>query len=240
MVKNRFRELINQSLKNTFLISMAVTNPIEKSMIQTTNLQFSYSKKSTFQFPDIHCEAGGKLLIRGKSGCGKTTLLHLLAGILTPSEGVVLIKGKSLGALSEKEKDQFRGAHIGLISQRFHFINAISVEDNIRAAAYFSGKSINANELLQITDFLSIKHLLSRKPALLSPGEQQRVCIARAIINAPTVLLADEPTSSLDDDNCKEVIQLLETLCRQQDTALVVVTHDHRLDEYFDHKVKLS
>jgi len=219
---------------------MAATKPGVLGMIQTTNLQFSYSKKSTFQFPDIHCEAGGKLLIRGKSGCGKTTLLHLLAGILTPSQGAVNIKGKSLSELSEQERDQFRGAHIGLIPQRFHFINSISVEDNIRAAAYFSGKSIDANKLLQITDFLSIKHLLSRKPANLSPGEQQRVCIARAIINAPAVLLADEPTSSLDDDNCREVIQLLETLCHQQGTALVVVTHDHRLDAYFDHPIRLS
>jgi ABC-type lipoprotein export system ATPase subunit len=209
-------------------------------MIQTTNLRFSYTQKSTFEFPDIHCGAGGKLLIRGKSGCGKTTLLHLLAGILTPSEGAVVIKGSNLYHLSEKEKDQFRGKHIGLISQKFHFINALSVEDNIRAAAYFSGKSIDANKLLQITDFLSIKHLLSRKTAMLSLGEQQRVCIARAIINAPAVLLADEPTSSLDDDNCREVIQLLETLCRQQDTALLVVTHDHRLDEYFDHSIRLS
>lgn len=219
---------------------MAGQQTFDLSMIQTTNLQYAYSKKMAFQFPDISCEAGEKLLIKGKSGCGKTTLLHLLAGLLTPSKGSVNIRGNILSELSEKEKDQFRGKHIGLISQRFHFINAISVEDNIRAAAYFSGKSIDANKLLQITDFLSIKHLLSRKTTSLSIGEQQRVCIARSIINAPAVLLADEPTSSLDDDNCREVIHILETLCDQHGTALVVVTHDHRLDEYFDHTIQLS
>jgi ABC-type lipoprotein export system ATPase subunit len=208
-------------------------------MIHTHHLEYSYSSPQVFHYPDLCCSGGEKLLIKGKSGCGKTTLLHLLSGVLTPSAGSIVVDGTDITSLSESARDAFRGQNIGIVPQRFHFIQSISIEDNIRASAFFSGKSIDANKLLQITDYLGIKKILSRKPAQLSPGEQQRVCVARAIIHSPKILLADEPTSSLDDDNCSEVIRLLDGLASEFQTALIVVTHDQRLETYFDRQIHL-
>jgi putative ABC transport system ATP-binding protein len=209
-------------------------------MIKIQGLTFNYKGGKIFHYPDFRCTKGEALLIKGKSGCGKTTLLHLIAGILQPQSGDVVIDGTSLSTLKGVAADQFRGQHIGFILQRFHFIDAISVEDNIRAAAYFSGKKVDDNYLLQLSKTLGIKDLLSRKPKSLSLGEQQRVSIARAVINRPSIVLADEPTSSLDDDNCMEVVQLLKDTATQNESALIVVTHDERLKKVFTHQISLT
>lgn len=209
-------------------------------MIKTSALQFSYQPGRSFRYPDLECPGGGKLLIKGKSGCGKTTLLHLLSGVLKPGSGTVAVNSTDLSSLNGKAMDHFRGQYIGLIPQRFHFIPSVSVEDNIRLPAYFSDKTLAANRLLELCDQLSIRGLLGRKPGLLSPGEQQRVAIARALAHAPSVVLADEPTSSLDDDNAREVLRLLEQACQMQQTALIVVTHDNRLESHFTEIIQLS
>jgi len=209
-------------------------------MISTERLAYAYNGNRIFRYPDLHCRQGEKLLIHGRSGSGKTTLLHLLSGVLQPTEGVVSVNGQDLGKLSDAAMDRFRGQHIGIIPQKFHFIASVSVEDNIRAAAYFAGKKSDPGSLTQITDTLGIGHLLKRKPASLSLGEQQRVCIARAIINAPAVLLADEPTSSLDDDNCKEVLELLDAACHFHRSALIIVTHDDRVKATITQNILLS
>lgn len=209
-------------------------------MIQTQGLTFNYQGGKIFQYPDFRCAKGEALLIKGKSGCGKTTLLHLIAGILQPQSGIVTINDTQLTSLRGATADQYRGQHVGFILQRFHFIDAISVEDNIRAAAFFSGKKVDDNYLLQLSKILGIKDLLSRKPKSLSLGEQQRVSIARAVINRPSIVLADEPTSSLDDDNCMEVIQLLKDTATQNESALIVVTHDERLKKVFPKQISLT
>jgi ABC-type lipoprotein export system ATPase subunit len=209
-------------------------------MVSAKGLQFSYQPSQVFTYPDIQCDTGESLLVQGASGCGKSTLLHLLAGLLKPTMGNVIIKGIDLHHLNDRKLDTFRGKEIGIITQRFHFIESISVEDNIRAAGYFSGKPIDEQFLKSIIDSLKINGLMKIKPLDLSIGEQQRVSIARAVVNRPSLLLADEPTSSLDDRNCHEVAQILTSLAKDSGASLIIVTHDERLKRKYPHQISLT
>lgn len=208
-------------------------------MISATGLQFSYQPSHVFKYPDIQCTVGETLLVQGASGCGKSTLLHLLAGLIKPSTGSVILNGTDLCQLNNKKLDVFRGKEIGIITQRFHFIESVSVEDNIRSAGYFSGKPVDEAFLKAIIQSLKISTLMDRKPLDLSIGEQQRVSIARAVVNCPSLLLADEPTSSLDDNNCQEVARILSGLAKESGAALIIVTHDERLKRLFPHQITL-
>lgn len=190
-------------------------------------------------YPDIESTGGNALLILGKSGCGKTTLLHLLGGLLRPKEGHISIHGKDLTTLTEKALDQFRGQYIGFVFQKSYFVQSLTVKDNIMLAPYLAKKTGDTNRLLSLAKSLGIDHLLHKLPATLSQGEQQRVSIARAIIHHPDLVLADEPTSSLDDENTATVAGLLLQLCRDNGAALVVVTHDERLKSIIPNQITL-
>lgn len=191
------------------------------------------------QFPDIRCQKGEHWLLLGQSGSGKTTLLHLLGGLLSPSEGQVTINETSLKSLSTSALDKFRGKNIGIIFQTSHFVKALTVQENLMLAQQLAGLKISKPRIKELLDRLNIGHKLHSKPHQLSQGEQQRVAIARALVNQPAIILADEPTSALDDHNCDEVIQLLEEQAAAANATLLVVTHDSRLKEKFDHKILL-
>jgi ABC-type lipoprotein export system ATPase subunit len=209
-------------------------------MLQTKNLSFFYNKDTQFLFPDLNCDASQTLLITGNSGKGKTTLLHLLAGLLLPKKGEIQINQTQVSSLSDKNLDQFRGKNIGLILQQSHFIASLTVLENVVLASWLaSGKKAieKANQLLDDLDLNTQKHKL---PSQLSIGQQQRVSIARALINEPKVVLADEPTSSLDDENAFKVADLLEKLAKQYHAALVIVTHDLRLKNKFSNQINLN
>jgi putative ABC transport system ATP-binding protein len=208
-------------------------------MVRTSKLLFSYNTDRTFNYPDLEVKAGEPLAITGKSGCGKTTLLHLLAGLLSPAGGSVWINDSDLAKMTSARLDAFRGQRIGIVFQRPHFIQSLSVKDNILAAPYFSGKKIDAAQLQYTAAELGIAHLLHRMPSSLSIGEQQRASIGRAIMHLPALVLADEPTSSLDDENCHEVIHLLTQLCSERKAALIVVTHDDRVKRIIQNQVSL-
>lgn len=209
-------------------------------MLTTENVQFHYKGTKEFQFPDLHCAAGEILLVTGQSGCGKTTLLHLLAGILTADKGAIRIKDTDITGLSSAEKDQFRAKNIGLVYQKAHFLAALSVMDNLKLPGWLGHHSYPAKTITDLSDRLGVAHTLKKYPAQLSIGEQQRISIVRAVINQPGLLLADEPTSALDDQNCFEVYQLLREMAAQQGSALVIVTHDGRLKDKIDNRVHLS
>jgi len=205
-------------------------------MLKTSNLTFQYPGGSPFHFPDFQVEAGQTLLILGESGCGKTTLLHLLAGLLKPISGKVLIGDSDLAALSAAQGDRFRGQHIGLVYQKAYFIESLSVMDNLLVSP-FSPKKEKAT---QVAQRLGIGSLLQKLPAHLSVGEQQRASIARAVMNQPKLLLADEPTSALDHKNCAAVIGLLKEEATANNAALVIVTHDDRLKNEVSNRIELE
>ena len=208
-------------------------------MLQTADLQFSYDNQPALQFPDIQCGKGEHWLLLGQSGRGKTTLLHLLGGLLTPQEGHVEVGGTALGTLSSARRDRFRGQHIGIIFQKAHFVKSLTVEENLMLAQKLAGMKISKERIVQLLEQLNVGHKLRARPDRLSQGEQQRVAIARALVNQPDVILADEPTSALDDVNCTEVINLLERESNAVGATLLVVTHDGRLKERFGKQIKL-
>ncbi len=208
-------------------------------MIQTQKLQFQYNTETQFQFPDLQCNSGETILITGASGKGKTTLLHLLGGLLKPTSGEIFIGKKNVCQLSLKELDYFRGQNIGLILQKSHFISALNVLENIELASCLTDKTKKKEKAVELLSLLGLEKFASKLPNQLSIGQQQRVSIARALINEPKLLLADEPTSSLDDENAKIVADLLANLSRKYNAALIIVTHDQRLKERFKTSIAL-
>lgn len=208
-------------------------------MITTKNLQFSYSPQKQFTFPDINCADKEALLILGQSGRGKTTFLHLLALLLKPDSGNIHIDSKELSGLSSSERTDIRAKSLGIIYQRAHFVGALSVLDNILLSNYLSGNKQNKEKAIFLAEQLGFADHLHKKTTQLSQGEQQRVSIARALMNNPNVILADEPTSSLDDSNCQKVIELLKNQAFSIGASLVVVTHDQRLKDEFPNQVFL-
>ena len=208
-------------------------------MLQTKSIQFAYNTDTSFKFPDIDCTNGEAHLITGSSGKGKTTLLHLLAGILKPTAGSISINDTDITTLKAKKLDHYRGQYIGMVYQQSHFVASLSVLDNVMLAQYLSGRKKNSKQVSALLDSLGIEKQKYKKPSQLSIGQQQRVSIARALINNPALLLADEPTSSLDDENCFVVAKLLQEQAIQFNTALVIVTHDSRLKQIFHQSTAL-
>jgi len=208
-------------------------------MITSRNLQFSYSPQKQFIFPDISCDDKEALLILGQSGRGKTTFLHLLALLLKPDSGNIHIAGKELSGLSSSERTEIRAKNLGIIYQRAHFVGALSVLDNILLSSYLAGNKQDKEKAAYLAEQLGFTEHLSKKTTQLSQGEQQRVSIARALMTNPNVILADEPTSNLDDNNCQKVVELLKRQAFSIGASLVVVTHDQRLKDEFPNQVFL-
>ena len=208
-------------------------------MISTKNITFSYTKDQIFHMPDLYCEAGSTLLITGDSGKGKTTYLHILAGLLKPKSGTIEIDKTDIVSLSEKATDKFRGKHIGVVFQKSHFIGALTVLENLEMASWLATGKKHTKRAKKLLEQLGIENQASKLPSQLSIGQQQRVSISRALINEPKVLLADEPTSSLEDKNAEKVIELLTSLSKEYKAALLIVTHDNRIKERFINKITL-
>lgn len=209
-------------------------------MIQTKQLSFQYSNQQRFEFPDLNCEQGSHWLILGQSGCGKTTLLHLLGGLMPPVSGSITIQDQDLAQLQGEALDQFRGQNIGIIFQQSHLIKALTVEDNLLTAQYLAGTTQDRSKVRKLLERLNLGDKLKAKPQNLSLGEQQRVAIARALVNDPVLILADEPTSSLDDYNCQEVVKLLLEQSKAYNATLLIVTHDGRLKALFEQQILLE
>ena len=208
-------------------------------MIISRNLHFSYTPHKQFSFPDIVCQDNETLLILGQSGKGKTTLLHLLALLLKPDQGEIHIDGKNLNNLSQTQIPGIRARQIGIIYQKAHFVSSLSVLDNLILANYLSNQKQDKDKAAYLAEQLGFAGHLSKKTSELSQGEQQRVSIARALMNDPKVILADEPTSNLDDINCHKVITLLKKQSGSIGASLLVVTHDQRLKDEFPNQIFL-
>jgi len=208
-------------------------------MFKTQSLFFAYDQDTEFHFPDIELGAGENLLILGESGIGKTTLLHLIAGLLRPKSGKIELMGTVLHELSSTKLDRFRGRHIGIVFQKPHFVQALSVQENMALVQYLAKKTQDKKRIKEVLESLGIGNKLHEKPNNLSQGEQQRASIALAVVNNPQLILADEPTSSLDDKNCAKVADLLKEQAQLTGAPLLIITHDQRLKEQFQKAITL-
>ena len=207
-------------------------------MLKTKEVEFNYDNQMFFKFQNIDLNSNENLLIIGESGVGKTTLMHLLAGLLKSNSGSIKLFDKELNQMSSYQLDSFRKNNIGIVFQRPHFVNSLTVKENLQLAQYIDNKNDNTR-IESILKNLNIFEKSNKKTNQLSQGEKQRVSIALAIVNSPKLILADEPTSSLDDNNCSKVIKLLKKQATDFGAQLIVITHDSRLKKHFKKSIEL-
>jgi ABC-type lipoprotein export system ATPase subunit len=207
--------------------------------LETANLQFSYHAEKVFKFPDIKLSAAEAALIIGPSGSGKTTFLNLIAGLQKASKGDISINNQSIANLEGRNLERFRAQHLGLIFQKSLFLPYLSVMDNMRLIYSIQNRKPSADEITDLFTDLNIKHILKKKASACSTGEQQRAAIARALLQKPSLILADEPTAALDDENARKVGELLLKMSQSQKTALLIVTHDVRLKKLISKSYQL-
>lgn len=205
-------------------------------MIIAHSISHNYSQHYSLSFEDWQIAETEQWLLLGDSGSGKTTLINIISGLLKPSTGKVIIKDTDIYQLKGKDRDHFRGQHIGIIFQKPHIIKSLTVMENLLIAQSFALLPEDKARVEEVLDSLGIEQKKNAYPNELSYGQLQRVSIARAVINKPTLLIADEPTSSLDDRNAEIVINLLAEQSRINGSTLVVSTHDQRVKDSFDKK----
>lgn len=206
-------------------------------MLSIRSLTHCYGGRSVLRVDDLELARGEHCVLSGPSGSGKTTLLHVFAGILPPTSGTVRLDGEDL--YRPARDDRWRGARIGVVPQKLHLLGALSALDNVRIAQYFAGLA-NDEAARELLGAVGLGDRLDAKPGELSLGQQQRAAIARAVVNRPRLLLADEPTSSLDDANAAAAIDLLLAAAERAGSLLVVATHDARIRGRFARVVALA
>jgi ABC-type lipoprotein export system ATPase subunit len=182
-------------------------------------------RKMIVDVPTFSVEAGQQLALRGESGSGKTTFLHLLAGILAPDSGSVLLNGRDMAALGEPARDRLRAETIGYIFQTFNLLQGYSCRENVLLGMAFGAGADRAHATAML-ERVGLGHRLDHRPRQLSTGQQQRVAVARALANRPKLVLADEPTGNLDRKNSREAMKLIRETCRENGAALLLVSHD--------------
>jgi len=193
------------------------------------DLKHAYDGTEVLNVGAWRADQGAQWLVIGPSGSGKTTLLHILAGILRPSAGSVGVAGQDLTALRAQQLDRFRGQHIGIVLQRLHLIPSLRVMDNLLLAQYLAGLPQDRARVREVLKALDLAGKEAAHPHELSFGQAQRVAVARAVVNRPKLLLADEPTSNLDDSRCQQALELLLSMAQACNATLVIATHDQRI-----------
>jgi len=213
-------------------------------MIKIRNLVKGYTNPETGNFePVISIESldipsDGQYAVSGPSGTGKTTFLHLISGLLKPEQGSVEINGTVVNSLSESARDQFRANNIGYIFQTFNLIDGYSALENVMLGMVFAGSGADKNKAQRLLESVGLSHRLHYKPSELSVGQQQRVCVARALANNPAILLADEPTGNLDPQTTSEILELLKA--QSKGRMLIVVSHETEVLNQFNDRIELS
>jgi putative ABC transport system ATP-binding protein len=200
-------------------------------MISARALQLRHERGPALTFPDVNVPQGGVLLLTGPSGCGKSTWLSLVAGLRAVQQGELLVGGARLHSLSGVERDLWRAQHVGFVAQRLHLSEALNVADNLALVYYAAGLPVRRGNIHAALAALDVVDLLQRRPSSLSGGQAQRVALARATLLQPQVLLADEPTASLDDESAAAAMALLLGGAQRSGATLVVATHDDRASQ---------
>lgn len=202
-------------------------------MLTLTSIHYKINGKNILVNLSLSLDGGSHLLIHGPSGCGKSTLMHIMAGLLKPTSGAVSFDGRDYADLTDAQLDKIRGDNFGFVFQKMHLIGHLTARQNIALANPDGGDEAIINDL-------GLAPLLDQKASSLSVGESQRVAIARAVANNPSVIFADEPTSALDKDNADRVMDMLFTQAAKHRSALVVTSHDERIQSRFDTKLDLN
>ncbi len=189
---------------------------------------------------EFRVAAGEQVVLMGRSGCGKTTLLHCIAGISRPDSGVVEIDGLDITRLSEAGRDRFRADKLGYVFQTFNLLPGFSALENVLLGMSFAGKGVDTARAKDLLGRVGLSHRLTHRPTALSVGEQQRVAVARALSNRPKLLLADEPTANVDTAHQQQIIDLVRKTCRDESVALLLVTHTPEVAEQFERVERLE
>ncbi|HBW35718.1 ABC transporter ATP-binding protein [Desulfosporosinus sp. BICA1-9] len=208
------------------------------NILELKNVTKSYGNVHALKDFDLSVAPGEWVSIMGPSGSGKSTMLNIIGCMDKPTSGSVSIDGIEVTARSNKELTEVRREKIGLVFQQFHLIPHLTALENVMVAQYYHSLT-DEQEALKALERVGLAHRANHLPSQLSGGEQQRVCIARALINYPALILADEPTGNLDEDNEKLVIELFQELHREGHT-IVMVTHDNEVGELAQRRVRLE
>lgn len=209
-------------------------------MISSRQLAYRYADGPALGFDDVDVLQGGLLLVRGASGSGKSTWLALAAGLLAATEGDITVAGQPLSALGKVAGDAWRAKTIGFLPQKLHLSVALTVHDNLAMAQWAAGQPPDESRIAEALTALDVQALAHRKPSQLSGGQAQRVALARAVLLKPQVILADEPTASLDDEAADASLALLRATARRLGATLVVATHDARVNAFFRDEIGLQ
>ena len=209
-------------------------------MISVRQLAYRYPGGAELRFDDVDVAQGGLLLLRGASGSGKSTWMALAAGLLVATDGDITVAGQSLRALGKVAGDAWRARTIGFLPQKLHLSAALTVHDNLAMAQWAAGQPRDEGRIAQALTALDVQALAHRKPSQLSGGQAQRVALARAVLLIPKVILADEPTASLDDEAADASLALLRATAQRLGATLVIATHDARVNAFFKDKKGLQ
>ncbi len=210
------------------------------TVLTTRDVMLARNGRPIAALPDFDLAPGRSLAILGASGSGKSTALMALAGIRAPGGGEISVGGVALWRLPPAQRDRFRGERIGLVFQRFHVIDAVSVADNLALAARCAGLRCRADRIATLLQRLGIADIARRRADRISHGQAQRLAVARALVNRPAVVLADEPTSALDDAHAAGMLALLRETAAAEGAGLVIATHDRRVIDAVDATVSIT
>ncbi len=208
-------------------------------MLQLIDIKKSFPEPNgsvlpILNIPKFDVGEGEEMVLVGRSGCGKTTLLHTIAGISRPDSGNVRVDGWEITLLPESECDRFRAERIGYVFQTFNLLPGFTAVENILLAMRFSGRRASSERAMYLLERVGLAERVTHRPPQMSVGEQQRVAVARALANQPKLVLADEPTANIDTGHQQQVLDLLRDSCREENVALIVVSHTPEVANQFD------
>jgi putative ABC transport system ATP-binding protein len=208
-------------------------------MLLVENVKKSYREPNgerlpILDVPHLSLAVGEQVVIRGRSGGGKTTLLNAIAGLTTVDAGKIVVNGTDVTRLPEAVRDRFRARNIGFVFQTFNLLAGFTALENVQLGMTFTGQRSDPKRAAELLHRVGLSHRLAHKPSTLSVGEQQRVAVARALVNRPGLLLADEPTANIDPAHQQQVVDLLREVCRAEDVAMLLVTHSPEVAGQFE------
>ncbi len=209
------------------------------NLIDLRDIVLQRGEETVLDIPEFRLKKGSHTLLTGRSGSGKSSLVHLLAGFLRPLSGSYRLDGEEVAGLSEREWDRLRSRRIGVVFQHYPLLRAFDLLDNLLIPMRLAGR-LDRERAQRLLQEVGLGHRLHHRPSQLSAGQRQRAAVVRSMVGQPTLVLADEPTAHLDGETGRSSLELLRELCRQNDSTLLVVSHDSDLEGQFDRSVRLE